>query len=76
MFNQPLVTTRGGGRDGGGAELTDLATDIITQYRRVEAKIGRKAADEILAIEQKLRPIAKTAADKSAPRRGRTSSQK
>ena len=64
------------GRDGGGAQLTDLATDIITHYRRVEAKIERKAAEEILAIEQKLLPIARAPAGKPAPRRGRVSAQK
>jgi molybdenum-dependent DNA-binding transcriptional regulator ModE len=64
------------GRDGGGAELTDLATDIVTHYWRVEAKIERKATEEILAIEQKFRPIAKATAGKSAPRRGRVSAQK
>jgi molybdate transport system regulatory protein len=75
MFNQPLVRTRGGGRDGGGAELTELAMDIITHYRRVEAKIERKAAAEILSIEQKLAPAEKPPASKAAARRPRAAAR-
>ncbi|SDQ90594.1 molybdate transport system regulatory protein [Rhizobiales bacterium GAS191] len=56
MFSQPLVQTRGGGRDGGGAELTDLGAEIVTRYRRAEAKIERSAAAEIKGIEQLLAP--------------------
>jgi molybdate transport system regulatory protein len=59
MFSQPLVQTRGGGRDGGGAELTTLGAEIVTRYRRAEAKIERSAAAEIKSIEELLAPAGK-----------------
>lgn len=62
MFAEPLVRTRGGGRDGGGAELTPLGGEIVTSYRRIEAKIGRKAADELRALETLLAPKAEAEA--------------
>ncbi len=54
MFAGPLVATRGGGRDGGGAELTDLGTEIVTLYRRAESKVMRHTAIEITRIENRL----------------------
>ncbi len=54
MFLGPLVVTRGGGRDGGGAELTDLGADIVTYYRRAEAKALRHTAIEVAKIENRL----------------------
>jgi len=54
MFQTPVVQTRGGGRDGGGAELTPLGTEIVTHYRRIEARVARSAAGEIQALEHLL----------------------
>jgi molybdate transport system regulatory protein len=56
MFTAPLVQTRGGGRDGGGATLTALGAEIVARYRAAEAKLDRDAAAEIRAIEQHLAP--------------------
>jgi molybdate transport system regulatory protein len=58
MFAGALVATREGGRDGGGAELTELGAEIVTRYRRAEAKFARAAAPEIAAIEGCLGPAA------------------
>ena len=57
MFDQPLVTTREGGRDGGGAELTELGAEIVIRYRRAEAKVERNAAAEIEEIERHLAEV-------------------
>lgn len=54
MFAEPLVAKRGGGRNGGGADLTSLGAKIVTRYRSAEAKIARNAAVEIKEIEQNL----------------------
>jgi molybdate transport system regulatory protein len=46
-FATPLIETRGGGRNGGGARLTPLGRDVVSLYRRAEAKAKRSAANEI-----------------------------
>jgi molybdate transport system regulatory protein len=54
MFSTPLVATRGGGRNGGGATLTAAGTSIVAMYRDAERKVRRTAAREIEAIERAL----------------------
>ena len=51
MFREPVVETRGGGRNGGGAVLTALGESVVSLYRRAEAKIMAGAAAEISALE-------------------------
>jgi molybdate transport system regulatory protein len=54
MFSRPLVEARGGGRNGGGAELTSLGAEIVGRYRKVEAALKRSAAGDIRSIERYL----------------------
>lgn len=54
MFAEPLMVTRGGGRDGGGATLTDLGERVVTLYRVAETKVRLSASSEIEAIEREL----------------------
>ena len=54
MFREPLVETRGGGRNGGGAALTEMGETVVTLYRRAERKILKNAASEIDALEDAL----------------------
>ena len=54
MFARPLVEARNGGRNGGGAILTDLGEQVITLYRAAEAKVHRTAAEEMRGIENSL----------------------
>jgi molybdate transport system regulatory protein len=56
MFAQPVVAARGGGRNGGGAELTRLGAEIVARYRKAEATLKREAATEIRKIERLLSP--------------------
>jgi molybdate transport system regulatory protein len=56
MFNHPVVETRGGGKDGGGAVLTDLGAEIVSRYRAIEAKARKGAAAELKCLEQLLAP--------------------
>ena len=58
MFARPLVETRGGGRNGGGAILTDLGEQVVTLYRDAETKVRRSTADEVERIERSLSLIA------------------
>ena len=54
MFSEPLVTTRGGGRNGGGAALTETGASIVAMYRDAERKVRRQVAKEIDAMERAL----------------------
>jgi molybdate transport system regulatory protein len=47
-FGQPVVTAQIGGSGGGGATLTPLGHDLVTQYRAIERK-ARHAATRHLA---------------------------
>lgn len=51
MFAAPLIETRGGGKNGGGARLTDLGEEVVTLYRAAEAKAIAAASDEITRME-------------------------
>jgi molybdate transport system regulatory protein len=54
MFAGPLVETHGGGRNGGGAVLTELGGSVVALYREAERKMSRSASREIEKIEQVL----------------------
>jgi molybdate transport system regulatory protein len=56
MFSTPLVTARGGGKNGGGAMLTELGQKVVRLYRNAEDKVRVSASREIRAIEKALAP--------------------
>ena len=57
-FRQPVVTTRLGGRSGGGATLTAFGEEVIARYRQMETMAGRVLARDIAALEAALAPAA------------------
>ncbi len=54
MFAEPLVETRGGGQNGGGATLTGLGEKVVSLYREAEGKIHRSVEAEVVSIERSL----------------------
>ena len=54
IFGTALLETKGGGKNGGGAELTPLGKQVVTLYRSAEAKARRSAAKEIARMERSL----------------------
>jgi len=54
LFNEPLVSARQGGQQGGGANLTERGRRIVALYRDAEAKMRTAAAHEIESIEAAL----------------------
>lgn len=44
MFREPSISTRHGGKSGGGAGLTEFGAELLSRYRRMEATM-LKAAD-------------------------------
>ena len=56
MFDTPLVETRGGGRNGGGATLTALGERVVSLYRTAETNAQKSMAKEIRRMERSLAP--------------------
>jgi molybdate transport system regulatory protein len=46
-FKQPLVATATGGKQGGGATLTDFGRDVLARYRRMESKAARAVSADL-----------------------------
>jgi molybdate transport system regulatory protein len=67
MFREPVVTTRGGGRNGGGAVLTEMGETVIRLYRLAEGKILKSAGKEIDSLEAALAPLPDPDANLSNP---------
>jgi len=51
----PVVTTKTGGKAGGGARLTQTGEAIVTQYRAIEARAQEAAAGELARLLRYLR---------------------
>lgn len=47
--NTPLVVTATGGRKGGGAELSPLGLQVLTEFRQLEQEIQQSPAYQSLA---------------------------
>lgn len=49
LFATPLVTSRRGGKGGGGAEITPLGLEVLEQYERLVGKVLGSAEFKTLA---------------------------
>ena len=56
MFREPLVTSRLGGKAGGGASLTPLGDDVVRRYRAIEARILSASRTNLAALERVAAP--------------------
>lgn len=57
MFRAPLVDSTRGGPGGGGAVLTDLGREVVTEYRAFEAEAASGGAARLAALTGLLRDI-------------------
>ena len=55
MFGKPVVQAQTGGRKGGGAQLTETGTALVTRFRAIERAAAAAAADHIAAIEAEMK---------------------
>lgn len=46
-FREPVVVAASGGKRGGGAVLTDFGMDVLSRYRKIEAKAARAVSREL-----------------------------
>ena len=53
-FRQPVVQTRGGGVGGGGADLTDFGSTVVSSYRAMEQATRDTLAQRLAELERAL----------------------
>jgi molybdate transport system regulatory protein len=54
VFDEPVVLTQLGGKDGGGARLTALGHELVAQFRAIEAEAGRATGGRIASLASRL----------------------
>jgi molybdate transport system regulatory protein len=54
-FREPLIEAATGGSHGGGARLTPFGRDVLTRYRRMEAKAQAALRRDMAAFRNLLR---------------------
>ena len=57
MFRAPLVDSTRGGPGGGGAVLTDLGREVLSEYRAFEEEAAAAGAGRLAALRARLRDI-------------------
>ncbi len=55
-FLTPVVERSTGGSGGGGAVLTAFGEDLLTRYRKLEAKAAKIAANDLDMLEREAAP--------------------
>jgi molybdate transport system regulatory protein len=60
-FVEPVVQAQHGGRDGGGAALTDFGKALVGHFRAIEAEAEKATRKRLGALRRKLRGIAPAA---------------
>lgn len=68
LFTEPAVATNVGGRQGGGARLTEFGEQLIADYRAMEAALAAGEADRLAALARCLRAPASDPTSDTAAR--------
>jgi molybdate transport system regulatory protein len=55
MFREPVVATKLGGKDGGGAQITPFGADVIARYRDMERLAQSAVAPHVAELEAALK---------------------
>lgn len=55
-FKAPLVSTAKGGKGGGGAQLTELGEQVLSQYQQMERTALHRIETDIAALMAHLKP--------------------
>ncbi len=54
-FRKPLVDSTAGGKKGGGAVLTKLGQEVLSQFRKMEKQLGADADAYLAEFEKRLK---------------------
>jgi len=52
MFSTPVVESRHGGKQGGGAAVTDFGRELVARFRNMEQTISAALADDLVWLQQ------------------------
>ncbi len=55
MFRQTVVESQRGGKQGGGAVVTEFGEDLLARFRLMEAKVAEALASDLQWLEGELR---------------------
>ena len=66
-FDTPVLTASAGGREGGGAALTEWGEELIERFGAIERATDATLRDEIAALERRVRRTAARPRRSSAP---------
>ena len=55
LFGQPVVERQVGGRNGGGASLTELGRMLVMRFRAIETAATESARDHLAALQAAIR---------------------
>ena len=55
MFQQTVVESQRGGKQGGGAVVTEFGEDLLARFRLMEAKVAEALASDLQWLEGELR---------------------
>jgi len=60
-FTEPLIVTATGGKQGGGAVVSDLGRQVVKRFRDMEIKASRAIAADIAGFSSLLKPLSRAA---------------
>lgn len=55
LFGKQLISTQTGGKDGGGARLTEMGEAVVTRFRAIESAAGKAARAQMEALQAEIR---------------------
>jgi len=73
-FKQAVVSARPGGSQGGGATLTGFGTELVRDYRTIEAAASNAAKSRLRGLQAELREQSAAGERRKTSIRGRTRS--
>jgi molybdate transport system regulatory protein len=55
LFGKQLISTQTGGKDGGGARLTEMGEAVVTRFRAIESAAAKAARAQMEALQAEIR---------------------
>ena len=63
MFSETVVESRHGGKQGGGAVVTEFGQELIARFRSMEQKLDAALTDDLVWLQQNRASVSKTTSE-------------